>query len=58
MDKLDKELQDMDKNCILARDIVRKHSVDFCNWILQIEDTELKKEKDPNKLFDKYLESL
>jgi hypothetical protein len=41
-----------------ASDLVRKHSVNFCNWIVQITDYELKKEKDPNKLFDKYLESL
>jgi hypothetical protein len=39
-------------------DILKKYSVQFCQWILDIKDPELKKEKDPNKLFDKYLESL
>jgi len=47
--------QQPDEDCIK---IVKKYSINFCEWILQITDPKLKKEKDPNKLFDKYLESL
>lgn len=47
--------QQPDKDCI---EIVKKYSVEFCNYILSITDEELKKEKDPQILFNKYLESL
>lgn len=48
----------MNEEIINNIDIIRKYSIGFCNWILSIENSELKKEKDPNKLFEKYLESL
>ena len=45
-------------NNIINLDTIRKYSIGFCNWILSIEDDELKKIKNPNELFDKYIESL
>jgi len=38
--------------------VLRFRCVQFCEWILAITDPELKKIKDPQVLFDKYLKSL
>jgi hypothetical protein len=39
-------------------ELIRTHCVNFCNWILSIEDEELKKIKDPQILFEYYLKTL
>jgi hypothetical protein len=48
----------MSEEIINNIDIIRKYSIGFCNWILSIEDSELKKIKNPEELFNKYIQSL